>query len=389
MNDTELLCLAEQHNTPLYIYNYNSIQKQVKILRNILGKSIQLFYSVKANPNHALINRLAEEVDGFEIASGGELRLAQSTSIGNSNLLFAGPGKTMDELYKAIQSTIGIIVLESVQEGTFVDRIAAQHGVIQRVAVRVNIKNIYNGTKLMMSGKASPFGIDEEIIEESIDALKQLKNIEIVGIYAYFGTQILHAESIANNFNCILTLHEKIQKHMKQSLSFIGLGGGYGIPYFDNEKELDTTVLKSCVEEVLKKHSSHIDKSMSIVSESGRYLVAQSGYFIVKILYIKTSHDKKYYIVDGGTNCYSIAGGMKALLRRNLPVRALNKNTGETEKVTIVGPLCTPTDILAQDIILPKCKQNEYLLFPFAGAYGYSASPLKFLSHEPPNEIIV
>ena len=182
---------------------------------------------------------------------------------------------------------------------------------------------------------------------------------------------------------------ESIMHRTGLKFDFIDFGGGFGIPYFNGEKKMDLYVLKNKLYDLFKKEMiKDCFKETEFIVESGRFLLAKCGVYIVRVEYIKESRGKKFIIVDGGFNHHSTAVGIGSILRGNFDIKCIGKRDDNMEKVTVVGPLCTPSDILARDIILPKLEEGDYLVVPNSGAYGLSASPIDFLSHDKPIEIL-
>ncbi len=387
MNSATIHHLVNKYKTPLYIYSLETIKEKIRVLRETLPKQVELFYSVKANPNEELLQTINLSVAGMEIASGGELKKVINAEVNADNVIFVGPGKTYDELEMAISRNLYCIVIESVQEAKIVDKIALKHDKIVRIAIRVNPIRGNKSARIKMSGVAKPFGIDEEKLLPDLQNILELTNIALLGVYTYNGTQALEAESISSSMENTFLIAKSVQDYIRRPIEFIGFGGGYGIPYFQTETKLNMDELKVRLNEVFSKYEHLFSKTIRYVSESGRYIVAECGSYVVKVLYKKESRGTNYAIVDGGSNFYASTAGLGKFLRQNLPIYTLNENV-ESEKVTIVGPLCTPTDILSQNIILPKCSEGDIIVFPKSGAYGLSASPVNFLSHTRPCEVL-
>jgi len=382
--------LLKNYDTPLFIYDFNIAREKIDIMRTTIPENVDLFYSVKVNPNKLLLKKIKRFVAGMEVASIGELEKALESGVMPDNIIFVGPGKSNAELERAIKCNIYCIIIESVREAEIISELGQNLNKKQRIAVRVNTVYGNKGAAIKMGGASKPFGIDEECTIEAVEKIKKLPNINLSGVYTYSGTQILEYQYIVNGFEHTFKIAKRIQDFLDYPIEFIGFGGGYGIPYYENDEELDMISLRQGLEEVFGRYAHYFSPMIRYVTESGRFLVADCGYYIVKVLYTKVSRGMKYVIVDGGTNFLAIASGMGKFLRRNLSVYVLNSSDDKkVENVTIVGPLCTPTDILSQNILIPKCKEGDYIVYPKTGAYGYSASPKDFLSHRQPLEIII
>lgn len=376
--------------TPAYIYNIKEIKNRCMLLQNSLSNKIELFYSEKANPNLSLLDKIKNYVKGIEVASKRELENALETGFLPENIIFVGPGKTYDEIKYAIKNNIYNIICESDLELEIVNEIGRKMKKKIKCSIRINPISNIKGNRMKMGGASKPFGIDEEKIPITIKIAKKYNFINIIGFYIYRGTQNLDIESICMGYEETFKFALKYQKILNHSIEFIGLGGGYGIPYFEGDKELDMNLLEKKINSILNLYVHKFSNSVRIISESGRYIVATSGKFITKILYKKKSRKKIFLIVDGGTNFFSISSGMGCFLKRNFPFSIVQKNENLlTELATIVGPLCTPTDQLTYNQNIPISEVGDFVIFENAGAYGLTASPVLLLSHELPKEILI
>lgn len=388
MTDDLILQAIRQFGTPLYLYDKYDIVKNINQLKASLWPHVQLFYSIKANPLIEICKVVLEMGCGMEIASEGELNIALQSGCSPSRIIFSSPGKTIDEIALAIDKELAMINTESLEEIKHINRIAKSKGKIVSIAVRINPKLRLSKAKLRMTGMASQFGIDEEMLDDKFfSEIQKLKNIVLHGFQVYIGTQILDAEDIINNTNYILESTIKISSKYNIDLRYINFGGGFGIPYFKNETTLDINILKLKMNILYEEYKNKI-KSTQCIFESGRYLVGNSGLYIVKILYIKFSKGQKYLICDGGSNFHASSAFLGRHIRNNFPMRVLG-NTENNERMNIAGPLCTPTDIIGQSVILPSnVKIGDYLIIENSGAYGLTNSPLLFLGHKFPEEVL-
>lgn len=386
MEDIEKV--VKKYGTPLYYYEIEKAEKNVKLLREVLPPTIKIYLSIKANPCKKIICELGKSVDGVEVASAGELDIAIKSGICNQNILFIGPGKSYSELDIAVEKKIKLIVVESIEEINRINKICITKNLTMNIAIRIN-PNIKSSSRLKMGGVPSQFGIDEENVLEVIKALSQYEKLHLKGVHFYFGSQILDSNQIVKNIEYIFATCKRIQRQTNISLDFIDLGGGIGVPYFIHDNELDLNLLKSKLRQLFFENVNDFQNT-EFIWESGRFILAECGYYIVKIEYIKESRGKKFVIVNGGLNHHSTAIGVGAILRGNFNIYCLNKKemNDTQEKVTIVGPLCTPIDVLARDITLPTLEVGDILVVPKSGAYGLSASPVNFLCHNSPREVI-
>ena len=242
-----------------------------------------------------------------------------------------------------------------------------------------------------MGGVPSQFGVD--LTELTIDSpIQNFSHLKLKGIHVYNGTRILDAEGLAKNMEKIFALAERLSEDWELEFECLDLGGGFGVPYFDNEKTLDVGRLTELLVPLFQ-DSKQKNPQMRLIIESGRYLVAESGAFISKVCDVKQSHGEHFLVTDGGMNCHMAATGIGALLKRNFPIVTLShpeaREIDHHIPYNITGPLCTPGDLIGRDVMFPKMKVGDYVAILVAGAYGPSASPVLFLSHGHPAEVLI
>jgi diaminopimelate decarboxylase len=384
--------IADEHGTPLFIYDRGVIERKLGILRTALGKHFTIYYSVKANPSRAVISLFLEQGCGLEVASGGELFQALEAGCQPSQILFAGPGKSFAELEYAIRSRVGEIHIESRDEIGRIEEIGHRQGVRVRVGIRINPTSEAQGGAMQMGGKASPFGIDEEELDDAVARLSRSETLELCGVHLFSGTQILDFNVLVRQYRKGLHIAQKIADIAGKPLRTIDFGGGFGIPYFPGEAELDVSTFGREVATIVdqaKKIPAFAEASFIV--EPGRYLVGESGIYVSRVNTIKTSRGKKFVVVDGGLNHHLAASGnFGQVIKKNFPIVLLNKwQQAGLETVDIVGPLCTPLDMLGRNVNLPPAEVGDLLGIFQSGAYARSASPMSFLSHPSPPEILV
>ncbi|MCP5061974.1 MAG: diaminopimelate decarboxylase [Ignavibacteriae bacterium] len=391
MDTFKFLSLAEEYDTPLYIYDSEIIRDQYFTIRKSVPSQIEIFYAVKANPFQKVISLLSELRCGADVASGGELKFALDNEVPPTCINFTGPGKTEEELQNAVLSKVNISI-ESICELEKIDKIAKDVGQIAPVCVRINPLFKLRHSGLKMGGEESQFGIDEEQLPDFFEALSVCKNISFRGIHVFNGTQVLESKVLLENIENILDISERIQKEFSVTLKIINIGGGIGIPYFKNDGEFDIKSFGEGIKSLFKK--KNVEEAFTKVRffmELGRYLVGQSGYYLTKVLYKKNSRGKTFLIVDGGMHHFLSAVGMPgSFLRKNYHIENISsQKISKEETVDIAGSLCLSQDIMARDIILPESHAGDILCLYNAGAYGYSFSPLEFLSHKTPKQIFL
>ncbi len=384
--------IAEEFGTPLYVYDQAVLARQLSELQAALPASFELFYSVKANPNSAILKFFVERGCGLEIASSGELVQALAAGCEAERILFAGPGKSVAELTLAIERGIGEIHLESLAEARRIAAIARQTNRTVRVAVRVNPSAGIQGGGMRMGAKPSPFGIDEDQLDAVLAELKQEPALDVTGIHLFVGTQILDAEILLGQYREALAIGRRAASTLGRPLRTIDLGGGLGIPYFTHEERLDLTVVRNGLAVIAREVAADplLGKTKFVI-EPGRFLVGECGVYVTRVLDVKQSRGKTFVIVDGGMHQHLAASGnLGQTIKRNFPVAVLNKlDAAAVEAVDVVGPLCTPLDVLARNLPLPTVVEGDLIGVLQSGAYARTASPLGFLSHPSPPEVLV
>jgi diaminopimelate decarboxylase len=384
--------IATRAGTPLFVYDRSVLDRKWERLRNALPAEFNIAYSIKANPHPEIVRFFLSKGCGVEIASGGELFQVLRTGCPPEKILFAGPGKTPGELESALTNDIGEIHAESMLEVDRIADLARRLNARARVGIRVNPKAEAQGGAMRMGGKSVPFGIDEEDLDEAVRRVLAHPAIEFRGIHLFAGTQILDYAVLAAQYRKGLEIARRVALQLRRPLHTIDFGGGLGVPYFANEEELDLDKLRlelaSVVAEI--KGEKLFDGTRLIV-EPGRFLVAEAGVFITTINDIKVSRGKKFLVVDGGMNHHLAASGnLGQVIKRNFPVALLNKVGQEPKEIVdVVGPLCTPLDVLARDVRLPQAEVGDLVGVFQSGAYARTSSPLGFLSHPTPPEVLV
>ncbi len=384
--------LAEQYGTPMFVYDRNILLQKYQSLRNALPAEFEIYYSVKANPHPRVLQFFLSQGLGLEVASAGELHMALQAGCPPEKIIFAGPGKTMAELSLAIQKNIREIHLESFTERERISFLSRQSGKKTRISIRINPGKEAQGGAMQMGGKPSPFGIDEEKLDEMLNLVLQDSYLDLQGIHLFIGTQILDHRILLSQYRKGFEIAERVAQRIPGPLRIIDFGGGYGVPYFKNETALDLTELKRELELlVAEKKRSQLFQHTQFLIEPGRFLTAEAGVYVARINDIKVSKGKKFLIMDGGMHHHLAASGnLGQIIKRNYPLAILNKlQEPYSETVEVVGPLCTPLDTLGRSVQLPEAHIGDLIGIFQSGAYALSASPLGFLSHQTPAEVWV
>ena len=382
-----LQALAQAIGTPYYCYDADDIRARFRQVQTTLPAGISYLYSLKANPNKAVVEILHAEGAGCEVCSGTELEIALAAGVSPRRIIFVGPAKSVEELTRCVELGLQAIVIESLPELLLVERIASSREVIQAVAFRVNPAFQPTTAKLVMGGKPTQFGIDEEQLDEAVGLLRECPHLLLAGIHVYLGTRILDVGTIRDNTKQILELAGRVAEMARRDLAFVDVGGGFGINYFAGEAELDLLAVGRELGPVVEGFTRRCP-SAEILVELGRYLVARAGVFVTSVRYVKRCKGKLYAICDGGSNCHAAAAGISSLFRRNFPLARLTGSGSRSAVYTVTGPSCTPTDVIGEDVTLPELAAGDLIGVYQSGAYGPSASPVYFLGFGHPAEAL-
>lgn len=380
--------VAQAGSTPLFVYSSDLLQDRIAQLRKAMPQRLAIHYAVKANPFQPVLQTLAPLVDGFDIASGGELEILCKAGIDASLVSFAGPGKRDAELEAAVDRGV-TLNLESEAEAERAIAIGDRLGKIPRLAIRVNPDFDLKGSGMKMGGGAKPFGVDAQrvpaLARRVIDS-----GAEWRGFHIFAGSQALDAEAIADTQAQTLDLAAKLARESNAPLPHCNLGGGFGIPYFPGDEPLDIAM-------VGQKLGERFDALPDVLAETefcielGRYLTGQAGVYLATVIDRKESHGEIFLVTDGGLHHQLAASGnFGTVIRRNYPAAIATRFDAEPEEeASIVGCLCTPLDRLADKGGFPKAMPGDLVAIFCAGAYGASASPASFLGQGPAVEMLV
>lgn len=384
-----LTVLAERvGQTPFYAYERSLLESRVSTLRTTLPSNIELHFAMKANPMPAIVNFMAGLVDGIDVASSGELKIALDAGTNPHDISFAGPGKRDSELRQAVAAGV-LVNVESFRELEVLARVSAELGLPARVAVRVNPDFELKGSGMKMGGGPKQFGVDAEQVPQLLARIDEL-DLNFEGFHLFAGSQNLKAESICDAQQKSYELALSLSRHAPSPVHFLNLGGGFGIPYFPGEKRLNLAPIADNLAQLSARASVELPEA-TLVIELGRYLVGEAGIYVSRVVDRKISRGQTYLVVDGGLNHHlSASGNFGQVIRKNYPVAIGNHmNTTETETVSVVGPLCTPLDILADRMPLAVASPGDFVVVFQSGAYGASASPQRFLGHPEVIEVLV
>lgn len=371
-----------------YAYDKSVVRKQIDNFRHHMPKLIKLHYAVKANPYPALVHTMKDWVEGFDVASQKEMLLAMQSGMPSWDISFAGPSKQVSEIRAAIAAGVTLHV-ESELELERAISIGAELGIKPIIAFRVNPAFELKASGMKMGGGPKQFGIDEEQLFEILPGL-DYSQFEFRGFHIYWGSQNLKQEAIIDAHNNTFALSQKLMDITPVPTLTVNLGGGLGIPYFPGEKRLDLAPIGENLTQLLKQYPQLA--ALELIFELGRFLVAEAGVYASRITDIKVSRGHTYLMTNGGLHHHlSNSGNFGQVIRKNYPVSIGNKMgvTPSSDKVSAVGPLCTPLDMLADKMLLPEAALNDWLVVFQSGAYGPTASPQDFLGHPHVSEILL
>ncbi|MGJ0391053.1 pyridoxal-dependent decarboxylase, exosortase A system-associated [Microbacterium sp. CGR1] len=381
---------ARVGSTPFFAYDRGLLDARVARLRDVLPPAIELSFAMKANPMPAVVHHLASRVDRIDVASALEMRTALDSGIRPDRVSFAGPGKVAAEIRQAVAAGI-IVEIESATELARVAAAGEELGLTPSIAVRVNPDFAVKGSGMRMGGGPQQFGIDAEQVPEVLAQAAGL-GVDVLGFHIFAGSQNLNADIIAEAQRRTVDLVSVLAEDLAGELRYLNLGGGFGIPYTERDRPLDLDAVGQSLHELVDDVIAPRFPHASPVIELGRYLVGECGVYVTQVVDRKVSRGRTFLVVDGGMHHQLAASGnFGQAIRRNYPLVVGNRisEAGGDEGVNVVGCLCTPLDLLGDDVSLPPAEIDDMVVIFQQGAYGLTASPTAFLGHPAPAEILV
>jgi len=380
-----------------YLYDEKIIIKYIKRLK-FSFKNVKFIYSIKTNSHPLVVKCVTSHGFGVDAASINEVKMGNINGVSKDKIQYSAPGKTKKDIKEAINDSI--IIADSINEIKLIQQVAKETNKVVEIGIRVNPELSFYGNE----GVPSKFGIDDEILFNMIPFLRKQENIKITGLHIHLRSQELNADVLENYYAKQLILAERFQNIYGEVLRFINLGSGIGIPFSIDDKELDTEYLGKKTENMINDFKLQFP-NISIYIETGRYVVGKSGIYVTKVLDIKNSYGKKFIILKNTLNGFlrpSLAqlimnyADKKTLFGSEPLFTCANafefiplNDAKEKEVVTLVGNLCTSTDVVAKDIILPKLKIGDKVVITNAGSYAAVLSPMQFSSQEPPTQLFL
>jgi diaminopimelate decarboxylase len=387
---TRLLALAERLGTPAFVYFPDAMRARVAALRRAFGGAFAVAYAVKANPAAGVLAALRGVADALDVSSAGEIDRALAAGWPAASLGFTGPGKRPAELEHALDVGVGEIVLESLDEALALDALARARGVAQRVLLRLAPDHVPAGFGDTMSGKPVAFGVDEEELPRVVPRVRELRGLQLVGFHVYSGTQCLRADAIAANWAVHTRLFRTAAALARIEPERLVLGAGLGIPYHDDQQPLELAAVEHAAAATVAELRAAFPRAR-LSLETGRWIAGEAGVYLTRVLRTKDSRGTRIGICDGGLHHHLAACGLFGMvLRRNYRLANVSAPPGPPAGTfQLSGPLCTPIDVLARAVALPRLEPGDVIAIECSGAYGATASPVGFLSHPPPREWLV
>ena len=375
-----------QAGSPLFVYDIGIVRERLARLRTALPEACEIHFAIKANPLPEFLTAVAPLVGGLDVASGGDLAKALAVKDA-AHISFAGPGKRDTELEAAIAAG-ATLNLESEGEGERALAIGQRLGVAPKLAVRVNPDFELRGSGMKMGGRASPFGVDAARVPGLVRRLIAA-GADWRGFHIFAGSQSLDTAAIIETQAATVALAARLADEAGAEPPLVNLGGGFGIPYFAGDTPVDIDAVGTALGNALESRPSVLTNS-GFAIELGRWIAGECGVYLMRVIDRKTSGDETFLICDGGLHHQLAASGnFGTVVRRNYPVAVAGKMGAERdESVSVVGPLCTPLDRLADRVALPHAVPGDIIAVFLAGAYGASASPAAFLGHGAAAEIV-
>ena len=385
--------LVREHGSPLYVYDAGLVARRHRALADALAGFAEVFYSIKANPNPAIARVLVEAGAGIEIASGAEFLAARAAGAEPARILFAGPGKGEAELALAIEGGLGELHVETLEEIACAGAIAARAGRALAVSVRVNPVAAAQGGAMRMGGRPTAFGFDEEGLDAAIAAVGAWPALRLAGVHVYAGTQVLDAQVLVAQWAHGLDVAARVAHRLGRPLESVDLGGGLGIPYHAGDATLDLDAVADGARRLA--HERLREPAFAgtrVLVEPGRWLVGPAGVYLATVRAVKRSKGQRFVVIDGGMHHHLAASGnLGQVVKRDYPIVAATRlDDDRLDDATLAGPLCTPLDTIGRQTRLPAALEpGDVIAVLQSGAYGLTASPVGFLGHPMPAEVLV
>lgn len=385
---------TRQHGSPLYVYDAEFIARRVQEVKQATNHFFGLRYAMKTNPNPWLIAFMRDQVESIDVSSSGELNNAVSNGWKGDDIEFTGPAKTYEDLVLAVEHGVESIVVEDLSEAVLLNDISAARNLKSRILVRIAPEAAEQGFGVRLAGRPTQFGVEESRLGAFIDGVSSLEHVHLDGFHIYSGSQCLDDEALAHHFTEMWRIFQRAIDLYGQPISELVFGAGMGIPYHDGDDQLSLSLMPEAAKQIAEE-VGNLSFPVKCFIELGRYLVGEAGVFITKVIRVKESKTSQFVVCDGGmNNNLGACGHMGGVAHRHYSMakvaigREAEVNDEALQTYRVVGPLCTAIDTLAQRVKLPTVSSGDYIMVSCGGSYGPSASPLFFISHSHPKEVV-
>ena len=351
--------------TPSYIFDVDEFVKRAELVKERFGNKVGICFSIKANS--FLLKRLPDVFDKIEVCSPGELTICEKTGVDTAKIIFSGVNKTAEDVERAMDDHVGTFTAESYLHAELINNSALKRGITVPVLVRVT--------------GGSQFGMDENDVIDLINRREQYAGIEFVGLHYFTGTQKRKPSVIEKELDYISDFADRLKNETGFEVKRIEYGTGLAVDYFaDNADELERERLEAVSGKIRE-----VAQKFELTVEMGRFFAAPCGYYLTKVMDVKTNCGINYAILDGGLNQLKYDGQIQGMQIPKIIHLKDNENTGaETEKWTLCGSLCTTADILARNVEFNSLEIGDTLVFCRTGAYSAMEGMAVFLSRELP-----
>ena len=385
--------VVKEHGTPCFVYFMDQAYERIEAIERAFGGLFRVSYAMKCNPHPEILRRLMNRVSGLDISSGGELAIATDIGWPPHSISFTGPAKRYVDLQESVSCRIGDVIVESVHEASQLNEIASTAEIRQRILIRISPNRVPRGFGVNMAGKPCQFGIDEENLDAAIIEIKAMSNLNLVGFHIYSGTQCLKPDSICENFQIFAELFKRFSDQHDISPEKLIFGSGIGIPYHDGDEPVNLAPIADTIIPMLKELKL-IPRfsSTEFVLETGRFLIGEAGIYLTSVVNRKRSRGKNICVFNGGMNHHlGACGHLGMVLQRNYRMfKVCSENADSEEQLyDLFGPLCTSIDTLGRQVPFPGLDIGDVIGIHCSGAYGITSSPINFISHDLPTEVVV
>ncbi|WP_270180853.1 type III PLP-dependent enzyme [Alkalihalobacillus sp. CinArs1] len=372
-----------------YVYDLDHLKQHAETIKQSLPAFCELYYAVKANPDLELLSTLEPIVDGFEVASIGEIN--KIDGISKKPMLFGGPAKKDHEMLEAMERNVDYVNVESLHELNRMAYLAQQEQVKLPVLLRVNLSTNVSDSHIRMSGVPTQFGIDERDVPNVIVKALSYEKIEIKGFHFHAMSNNLDAAAHLRFVEMCMKKARSWRKEFALEAPIIDIGGGIGINYWDTSNPFDWDTL---ARELKEFEQETIDENLTLFLEIGRYMTAGCGSYVSEVLDVKTNHGEHFAVLRGGSHHLRLPAAWK--MSHPFRVHSVEgwkypfERPGiKDAEVTVAGELCTPNDVLVGKEFVSELRAGDIMVFEYAGAYGWTISHHDFLSHPHPEQVYV